>query len=102
LFTCPGYTHSLTDDYIVYVIIILKPGAYRRVVRSLNHRPTGIVKRMSTNMKAYELEASVEELRGWVEALSRRVEELEQSAFQLADQEEVVLVTVPRRRNHAI
>ena len=57
---------------------------------------------MSTNMKAYELEASVEELRGWVEALSRRVEELEQSAFQLADQEEVVLVTVPRRRNHAI
>jgi len=57
---------------------------------------------MSTNMKTHELEASVEELRGWVEALSRRVEELEQSAFQLADQEEVVLVTVPRRRSHAL
>ena len=49
-------------------------------------------------MKTYELEASVEKLRGWVEALSRRVEELEHSAFQLADQEEVVLVAVPRRR----
>jgi len=60
------------------------------------------VKRMGANMKTHELEASVEELRGWVEALSRRVEELEQSAFQLADQEEVVLVTVPRRRSHAL
>lgn len=54
---------------------------------------------MGANMKTYELEASVEKLRGWVEALSRRVEELEHSAFQLADQEEVVLVAVPRRRN---
>ena len=39
-------------------------------------------------MKMYELEASVEEL--------------EQSAFQRADQEEVTLVTVPRRRSRAL
>ena len=68
----------------------------------MNHRQIGVVKRMDANTKMYELEASVEELRGWVEALSRRVEELEHSAFQLADQEEVALVTVPGRRNLAL
>ena len=82
---------------------MLKPGAYRHAVHSLNHRQIGVVKRMGANTKMYELEeASVKELRGWVEALSRRVEELEHSAFQLADQEEVALVTVPGRRNLAL
>jgi len=55
---------------------------------------------MGMNMKMGDLEASVAELRGWVEALSRRVEDLEHSAFQLVDEEEVVLVAVPRGRSH--
>jgi len=42
-------------------------------------------------------EASLEEMRRRVESLSRRLEELEYSAFQLEDEEEVVLITVPRR-----
>ena len=50
-------------------------------------------------MKTHDLETSVEELRGWVNALSRRVEELEHSSFQLLNEEEVVLVAVPRRMN---
>jgi len=67
---------------------MLKPGAYRHAAPSLNHRPIECGKRMVANMKMYELEASVEEL--------------EQSAFQRADQEEVTLVTVPRRRSRAL
>lgn len=35
------------------------------------------------------------ELRSWIEALTRRVEELEASAFQLQDHEEIVLITLP-------
>ena len=36
------------------------------------------------------------ELRTWVEALTRRVEELEATAFQLMDEEEVILVAIPK------
>ena len=54
---------------------------------------------MGVNRETHDLEASVGELRGWVETLSRRVEELEHSAFQLVDEEEVVLVAVPRGRS---
>lgn len=48
-----------------------------------------------------ELEALRRELRllkGWVEANTRRIEELEATAFQLDDAEEVLLVTVPRAK----
>jgi hypothetical protein len=55
---------------------------------------------MGVKANMTDLEASVGELRGWVEALSRRVEDLEHSAFQLVDEEEVVLVAVPRGRSH--
>jgi len=54
---------------------------------------------MGAKSNLVKLEASVKELRGWVEALSRRVEELEHSTFQLEDEEEVVLVAVPRGRS---
>ncbi len=55
---------------------------------------------MGVKANMTDLEASVGELRGWVEALSRRLEDLEHSAFQLVDEEEVVLVAVPRGRSH--
>jgi hypothetical protein len=55
---------------------------------------------MGVKANMTDLEALVGELRGWVEALSRRVEDLEHSAFQLVDEEEVVLVAVPRGRSH--
>jgi hypothetical protein len=40
------------------------------------------------------------ELRGWIEALTRRIEELEASAFQLEDHEEVVLITLAREERN--
>jgi hypothetical protein len=42
-----------------------------------------------------EMSSQVLELRSWIEALARRVEELEASAFQLQDHEEIVLITLP-------
>lgn len=42
-----------------------------------------------------EMSSQVLELRSWIEALTRRVEELEASAFQLQDHEEIVLITLP-------
>ena len=42
-----------------------------------------------------ELKSQVRELRKWIEALTRRIEDLESSAFQLQDHEEVILVTLP-------
>ncbi len=42
-----------------------------------------------------EIKSQIVELRSWIEALTRRVEELEASAFQLQDHEEIVLITLP-------
>ncbi len=42
-----------------------------------------------------ETKSQIAELRSWIEALTRRVEELEASAFQLQDHEEIVLITLP-------
>jgi hypothetical protein len=41
-----------------------------------------------------EMSSQVLELRSWIEVLTRRVEELEASAFQLQDHEEIVLITL--------
>jgi len=43
------------------------------------------------------MEAEIETLRQLVEINTRRIEELETTAFQLDEEEEVILVTVPRR-----
>ena len=43
-----------------------------------------------------ELRRELRLLRGWVEANTRRIEELEATAFQLDDAEEVLLVAVPK------
>lgn len=43
------------------------------------------------------MEAEIETLRQRVEINTRRIEELEATAFQLEDAEEVILVTVPKR-----
>jgi hypothetical protein len=37
-------------------------------------------------------------LKGWVEANTRRIEELEATAFQLEDAEEILLVTIPQAK----
>jgi hypothetical protein len=42
-----------------------------------------------------ELKSQIRELREWIGALMRRIEDLESSAFQLQDHEEVILVTMP-------
>lgn len=42
--------------------------------------------------------AQIRDLRLWLAALSRRVEELEASTFQLVEEEEVILVAVPNTR----
>ena len=42
-----------------------------------------------------EMSSQILELRSWIEALARRVEELEACAFQLQDHEEIVLITLP-------
>ncbi len=42
-----------------------------------------------------DFQAQLNDLRFWLAALSRRVEELEASAFQLVDEEEVILVAMP-------
>ncbi len=42
-----------------------------------------------------ETKSQIVELRSWIEAITRRVEELEASAFQLQDHEEIVLITLP-------
>lgn len=40
------------------------------------------------------IEAQIHDLRLRVDALSRRVEELEATTFQLVDEEEIILITV--------
>jgi prefoldin subunit 5 len=42
-----------------------------------------------------ELKSQIKELRAWIRALTRRIEDLESSAFQLQEHEEVILVTLP-------
>jgi hypothetical protein len=42
-----------------------------------------------------ELKSQIRELRAWIGTLMRRIEDLESSAFQLQDHEEVILVTMP-------
>ncbi len=51
-----------------------------------------------TDQKTTDFRAQVRDLWLWVAALSRRVEELEASAFQLVDEEEVILVATPNTR----
>jgi len=41
------------------------------------------------------IEAQIHDLRLRVAALSRRIEELEATTFQLVDEEEIILVVVP-------
>ena len=48
-----------------------------------------------TDHETADFQAQVRDLRLWLAALSRRVEELEASTFQLVDEEEVILVAVP-------
>lgn len=51
-----------------------------------------------TDHETADFRAQVRDLQLWLAALSRRVEELEASAFQLVDEEEVILVAVPDTR----
>ena len=50
---------------------------------------------MENETNTGELKSQIRELREWIEALTRRIEDLESSAFQLQDHEEVILVTLP-------
>jgi hypothetical protein len=49
-----------------------------------------------TNTQISDIESELRILREWVKANSRRLEELEASAFQLADVEEVIVVAIPK------
>ncbi len=50
---------------------------------------------MENETDAEELKSQIRELREWLGALTRRIEDLESSAFQLEDHEEVILVALP-------
>ena len=43
---------------------------------------------------------TIRELREWIASLSRRVEELEATAFQLVDDEDVILVSLVNEEAH--
>jgi len=43
-----------------------------------------------------DLEAQLLELREWVRANIRRIEELEATAFRLLEEEEVIIIAVPK------
>ena len=49
-----------------------------------------------------KLESEIECLRKRMESNTRRIEELEATAFTLSDEEEVVLVAVPRKISSGI
>jgi len=49
--------------------------------------------------KCAELESQIQELREWIKANTRRIEDLEASAFQLLEEEEVFLITVPKKKD---
>ena len=49
-----------------------------------------------------KLESEIESLRKRMESNTRRIEELEATAFTLSDEEEVVLVAVPRKISSGI
>jgi len=53
---------------------------------------------MSEVGKVRELESQVRDLIGRVRILTRRIEELEATSFQLVEDEEVLLITLPKRR----
>ena len=53
--------------------------------------------RQTPERDAPDLESQLLELRAWLEAVTRRIEQLEATAFQLNDEEEVLLIAVPRR-----
>jgi hypothetical protein len=46
------------------------------------------------------MEAEIETIKQLVEINTRRIDELEATAFQLDEEEDVILVTVPRRSAH--
>jgi hypothetical protein len=48
------------------------------------------------NERLKNVEESLYEIKYWVESLTRRLEELEYSTFQLEEDEDIVLITVPR------
>jgi len=43
-----------------------------------------------------DIESELHNLREWIKANSRRIEELEATAFQLAEVEEVLIVAIPK------
>lgn len=45
-----------------------------------------------------DLESQLRELREWIRANTRRIEELEATSFQLLDEEDVLIIAVPDRR----
>jgi hypothetical protein len=45
-----------------------------------------------------DVESKLRQLTEWVKANTRRIEELEATAFQLLDEDEVLIVAIPRRR----
>ncbi len=45
-----------------------------------------------------DIESELRTLREWIKANSRRIEELEATSFQLADVEEVLIVTIPKQK----
>lgn len=45
-----------------------------------------------------DVESQFRELKEWVKANTRRIEELEATAFQLLDEEDVLIVVIPRKR----
>lgn len=53
---------------------------------------------MNEERKVRELESQVRDLIGRVRILTRRIEELEATSFQLVEDEEVLLITLPKRR----
>jgi len=44
-----------------------------------------------------DIESQLRELREWVRANTRRIEELEATAFKLLEEEEVLIIAVPKR-----
>jgi len=52
---------------------------------------------LSQESDKVDLEAELKELRAWVRANMRRIEELEATAFQLMDGEEVILIAVQEK-----
>lgn len=52
---------------------------------------------MARRKSKADIRKQILELKAWVEALTSRIEELEATAFQLRDDEDVILIAVPKR-----